>query len=341
MFNNIVIHNFRGIKSCVLANLGLINLFFGKNNCGKTSLLESMLLLADPSNPTLPVLINNQRNLLSFSEDDILVDFYGATPTNKIQLECSGGFSRKVEIEMIEEEARNIPLAALEHDTETSRYGYRISFVESGKKYFSELLKNDGTEGNIHKSGNYKEKIHSRYIPSGSLLDKDLGLLEEVFKRKEEKKVLTALQIVEPRIKDIQLSGKKLMVDVGLDTRLPINVMGDGVRRVLALILSILSCKDGVLMIDELDNGLHHSVMSGLWKVLIRTAQANNVQLFVSTHSKDMLTSLVEVIQEKQEPSLSEISAFKLLRKEDDTLVALRYDAKELSFAMEQNMEVR
>lgn len=81
--------------------------------------------------------------------------------------------------------------------------------------------------------------------------------MTEIIQNKQEKEIVEALQIVEPRITDVQLVGKRVMVDVGLPTRLPINVLGDGVRKVLAVILSIYTCRNGVLIIDELDNGLH------------------------------------------------------------------------------------
>ncbi len=65
----------------------------------------------------------------------------------------------------------------------------------------------------------------------------------------------------DPRIIDMQLVDTELLVDIGLSHRLPVNVMGDGMRKLISIILSVYSCKDGVLMIDEVDNGFHYTTM--------------------------------------------------------------------------------
>lgn len=342
-FTKISIDNFRGIKHCELSQLGLVNLFFGKNNSGKSSLLEAIALLSDPSNPTLPVLLNNLRNLLSFTEDDVKIDFYGANPKNQILIQSEGEDERNVTIEMMEISNVEVPLnqlGAFAGESAPKRYGYRISFEVAGQRHISQLLISDARNGKVETTSVYKETLLSDYIPSSNALQSEKDKLEMVFKSKEEKFVIEALQIIEPRIKDIQLSGSKLMVDVGLSSRLPINVLGDGVRKVLSLVLAIQSCKGGVLLIDELENGLHFSVMQKLWKVLIKTAIKAHTQLFISTHSKDMLLSLTKCVQvDFADDSI--ISAYKLLHKDNDTVIALRYGMEALAFAMEQEMEVR
>ena len=58
IYTDFSVKNYRGIRQCKLEKLELINLFFGKNNCGKSSLLESLFILSGPDNPTLPILAN-------------------------------------------------------------------------------------------------------------------------------------------------------------------------------------------------------------------------------------------------------------------------------------------
>lgn len=80
-YTEITIHNYRGIRTCKLKNLGLVNVLFGKNNCGKSSILEAVFLMSGPSNPTMPIIVNNLRNLTSFEEEDIKTDFLDLTQT--------------------------------------------------------------------------------------------------------------------------------------------------------------------------------------------------------------------------------------------------------------------
>lgn len=99
--------------------------------------------------------------------------------------------------------------------------------------------------------------------------------LVNIITNKKDSEILNALRILEPRIKYIQFVGKRIMIDMGLHTRLSINLLRDGVRNVLSIIASIHNVANGVLLIDEIDNGLHYSVMPKLWKVVLATCKKN------------------------------------------------------------------
>lgn len=345
-YTEINIHNYRGIRTCLLKNLGLVNVLFGKNNCGKSSVLEAVFLMSGPSNPTMPIIVNNLRNLVSFAEEDIKTDFYGLNTDNGIHITSEGECKRDVTISMIESHSNQITLDQINQlnaEHVAKRYGFKVEFIigEEKKDHHTELIiaEEDGNARAITDK-NYKETLYAEYIPSGYMMLNINDKLSQVIKSKEENEILEALRIVEPKIKDIQLLDKKVMVDIGLSSRLPINVLGDGVRKVLAILLSIHSAKNGVLMIDEIDNGLHYSVMKTLWRVILHTCQKQNTQLFVSTHSLDMLKALVSVTEEGAADHVS-ISSYKLLRKEDDELATLRYDKETLAYIINQEMEVR
>lgn len=345
IYTNIQIHNFRGIRTCSLNELGQVNLFFGKNNCGKSSLLEALLLLSEPYNPTLPVVLNNSRNLYSVSEDDLKTDFYMADPENKINIKSEGEQKRDVIISMMESKRREVHVNELNHENSDNlgrEYGYRFDFTfgEDKRSYSSELTVNEDDQNLVNAVSTYKDGLHAGYIPSSYLKSGAVEKLSEIIKSKQENNIVNALRIVEPKINDIQLVGDKIMVDVGMPTRLPINVLGDGVRKILYIILSIYTLRNGVLMIDEIDNGLHYSVMIKLWNVILKTCKETNTQLFISTHSSDIVKALVESLKE-QEADAPPVSSYKLIKKDDDELVALRYGEEQLAYAVEQEIEVR
>mgnify|MGYP000610715480 CR=1 FL=1 len=335
--------NYRGIRQCKLHDLELVNLLFGKNNCGKSSLLEAILILSGPDNPTLPIMANNMRALNSLEEADLKVEFYQAIPENIITLSSQGEQNRQVSIQMIESYSKNIPLEQLKQvssETVGKHYGLKINFsTGSEKKYHSELIVTEENQGKVTSDKVYKEELYAEYIPSNHMQINVAEKLTEIIKNKQEADVLEALRIVEPRITDLQLVGNKVMVDIGLPTRLPINVLGDGVRKVLAIILSIYKCRNGVLLIDELDNGLHFSIMPQLWKAILYTCRKHHTQLFASTHSLDLVKSLVQTISKSDEAQ--PVAAYKLIRKENDELATLRYSSQELTYAINQEMEVR
>lgn len=345
IYQDIKIENFRGIRLCTLNKLGQVNLFFGKNNCGKSSVLEALFLLTGQSNPTMPVILNNLRYLQIYTEDDMKTVFYRANPQNKIRISSSGEQTREVCLSMQESHRRQISLDKL-NNTQSEQsgrfYGYSVEFRKGGDDhvYHSKLVVDENNQGNMAADPLYKESLIGQYLPSGLMQSGVFDKLAEIIKNKEEEVIIDALRIVEPNIKDIQLAGSKVMVDVGLPTRLPINLLGDGIRKVLLVILSIYMNRDGVLMIDEIDNGLHYSVMLKLWNVILKTCRKTNTQLFISTHSLDIVKALVKSLNE-QDGNAPAVSSYKLVKKDDDELVALRYGEEQLAYAIEQEMEVR
>ncbi len=82
--------------------------------------------------------------------------------------------------------------------------------------------------------------------------------------------------------------------------RTPLLSMGDGMSRVLQLILSASQAKDGFLLVDEIENGLHYSVQEKVWGMLFELAEKNNIQIFATTHSEDCVKTFAKVSTERQ-----------------------------------------
>jgi ABC-type thiamine transport system ATPase subunit len=128
-----------------------------------------------------------------------------------------------------------------------------------------------------------------------------------VFNR-QEKKVAGALTVIEPNIQDIGFLTGALSASasagifparggivVGMEnveTRVPLGSMGDGVRRLMALATALSFTKNSYLFIDEIDTGLHYSIMRDMWKLVVSTAIEGGTQVFATTHSWDCIEGL-------------------------------------------------
>jgi hypothetical protein len=123
----------------------------------------------------------------------------------------------------------------------------------------------------------------------------------------------------------------------GIEQPIPIGSMGDGTWRMLALAIAITQCKGGVLLVDEIDTGLHYTVMADMWRLIFGAAKELDVQVFATTHSFDCIQSLATVCVSDAATS----DTVTLQRIEADKPKAIPYSEREIKIAAERNIEVR
>lgn len=116
--------------------------------------------------------------------------------------------------------------------------------------------------------------------------------------------------------------------------RIPIGSMGDGIWRLLGIALALVQARGGVLLVDEIDTGLHYSVLIDMWRLVFETARQLDVQVFATTHSRDCYEALAAVT----EPDRTEIS---LQRIERGKREAIAFSEVEIRQAAERGLEVR
>lgn len=159
----------------------------------------------------------------------------------------------------------------------------------------------------------------------------------------EEAAVLVALRIIDPSIDRLAFvnsshgnaQGILLTRDGG--SRVPLGSKGEGITRILSLILSLVHARGGYLLVDEIDTGLHHSVMMEVWKLIVSTAERLSVQVFATTHSMDCLNALGALYLE--EPSLSGNVLLHRVEKQYERTTT--YRAEEFPLIAEDRIEVR
>jgi AAA15 family ATPase/GTPase len=110
MFDSVKIERFRGINHADISGFRLVNLFFGKNNCGKSSLLEAVFLACGQSNPLLPLNINSFRDYKKIQKKDISLDYYKLDTEKDIQITLCNEESRNLSISFFEQIAPDIKL---------------------------------------------------------------------------------------------------------------------------------------------------------------------------------------------------------------------------------------
>lgn len=341
MFDKIEIERFRGIRNASLEGFKQINLFFGKNNCGKSSLLESLFLASGLSNPVLPVHVNFMRGYSKTRLTDLKLEFYNLDSTQPIHIRIENEETRDLSISILEQEQKSVSLNAddanILSNVEEGMYGLKFDFKINDTP-FEAQLNFEKADVNRIAPKDYEELLRCVYLSPKFDFNTSIQGLKNILQNKDEHFIVEGLQLIEPRVKDFIFTDNEMLVDVGFSKRIPVNMMGDGARKIVSLLTAVYDCKDGALLVDEISNGFHYSVMCNLWKVLICAAVKNNTQLFVTTHDTDSIKGLRDAALDKYNDL---IAAFKLLKTSDDELKAYHYSLESLDYSINQEIEVR
>lgn len=344
MFDKVKIERFRGIKYASIEGFKQVNLFLGKNNCGKSSLLESLFLVSGLSNPLLPVHVNLMRGYSRTRLDDIKLDFYNLDSSLPIHIMLENKESRDLEISLFEQHQNSVSLNAGEtsilSNVEEGEYGLKFDARINDEHFESQLsfdlTKSADATRTIPEQ--YVELLRCRYLSPKYDFSASIQGLKSILQNKDEHFIVAGLRLIEPRVRDFIFTDNEMFVDIGLPKRIPVNVMGDGARKIVSLLTAIYDCKNGALLVDEISNGFHYSVMGRLWNVLINAAIKNDTQLFVTTHDIDSIKGLRDAALGLDNDI---IAAFKLLKTDDDELKAYHYSLESLDYSINQEIEVR
>ncbi|NES00891.1 MAG: AAA family ATPase, partial [Symploca sp. SIO1B1] len=337
MLKTLKIENFRGFKSFELQQLGRVNLLVGVNNSGKTSILEAIQMLYSQASivPFDRIMMERGEYFLSYvnsnnveQELDVCHLFYGREIKEDGKFLISGindYIQQKLVVEITSgsisiEDISGGNSEADVMSNELARFGLSVKWTHgnSQERHYQRPLSPHGGLSHTYASDwsiiNQKSTKKTQLITSSSSLTIEMmtKLFENVVLTPEEKLVYEALQTIEPRIERIASvsSSSRRYIYPGSrggfvvrlsdsEQRVPIGSLGDGIWRMLGLALAIVSVKGGVLLVDEIDTGLHFTTLSDMWKLIWETAKKLDVQVFATTHNSDCWTSLATIASQE------------------------------------------
>jgi energy-coupling factor transporter ATP-binding protein EcfA2 len=375
MISSILIEGYRGFERFEMSNLGRVNLLVGTNNSGKTSVLEAIYLLASAADPTALLQLLQRRGerlapatmvsaelpvRRSQVELDIAHLFYGhdAQPGSRLRITATNQLPQRVveygiievplrdqqEIFSSEDEGSLPSRLALEANGSPRPIVPVIPLTRGGG------LSSDAVDLAARRSRiKHSEGSPSYFVTTESLSGDELvAMWNKVALTPSEGLVLQALQFLDPDIERIaaqavsgpyyssQTRGGFIIKRRGWEQPVPIGSMGDGMWRMLAMAIAITQCKGGVLLVDEIDTGLHYTVMSQMWKLIFNAAKEFDVQVFATTHSYDCVYSLAQICSKR-----ASSDSVTVQRIDPDKHSSVPYDEDEITIAASQEIEVR
>jgi AAA15 family ATPase/GTPase len=357
-FNNIHIQYFRGFKELQLDDFKQINLLVGKNNAGKSSVLEALFLLCGASNPRLVFTIDSHRDIFGIFTD-ILKSTLGLEKANhylkmiyfelnekqKIHLKADLG-TEKRHIEISPTYSKQNKSSQESHSEWLN--GYQFDYTQTpignkGKTYIS-AVSIEGLNIEEQKTDTfYQEKLLGILLNPRNMNEVAYAnLLNDFILSKEISSIVAVLQSVDSRIQHIVMdSNAVIYCDTGLARMIPLSIMGDGIKRILSIVLRMAQCKNGVMLIDEIDNGFHYSSAFNLWKAVFSASEKYHVQVFATTHSDECVRAYEAAYKSVFQPDTDNIRLYRIENKEDGSHKSVKMDAETLGKMLEMNWEYR
>ncbi len=369
MLKSIKITGYRGFSEFEMSNLGRVNLLVGKNNSGKTSALEGLYLLASRGTPysLWSVLWRRgerlaERNPENYPQTAVCHLFHGHeapmgskfsfsaqndTPTRQLTFSI-GGISDDKQRKEITRGGIPVPV----------RLGLHIKGTPPSVIDVIPLSRAGGMSSDTLDAGRRRppstsvddDEMPTKFITTESVSSDDLvAVWDRITLTPYEERVHTAIRLLEPDIERIAPQASRspyyassdrggfLIKMKDVEVPIPIGSMGDGMWRIMAMAISLAQCKDGVLLVDEIDTGLHYSVMTDMWKMIYGAAAELNVQVFASTHSNDCVRSLAEFCF-ADSSAAQEVT---LQRIEQGAKKSVPYSSKEIEISAAKDIEVR
>lgn len=313
--NSIEINQFRGIQRLAISDFSNINLVVGDNNSGKTTFLEAIQLLFAKSQLSSIKNVINQRTLLnpgynfytSFikmfnmeqDRENLEFDIYANTYTGPLEFELRG--QEKIiagddALQVSKKSVRNrTPYRTAGFTPETVREFAGIIISQNEKKTVEKEIRFTSLD-NVLSGLTSKREVH--YIPSFGHLRYDL--LKNIVENQEYKKLaIDILRQFDESIKDIcyikaddESYFEAIITERGIV--MPFSVYGDGIKKILYILNKMFDATDSILLIDEIETGLHKKYYETLLPVVFALANKLNVQLFIATHSIEAIDAILK-----------------------------------------------
>jgi energy-coupling factor transporter ATP-binding protein EcfA2 len=367
------IHQFRVLQKLKLDQLGRVNLLTGRNNTGKSSVLEALRILASNASPSIIYEILRFREedseeiepskpldgdrsfqwsslfhgFPAFSPDlpPIVIASTGGSRAMKVSI-GAGWLSEERDSEGVRRllpwipdlfgEAEPIPALVIEGSGERRVIPFSFQYARR-YPYRSRVTHPDFGNGN---------RLPCVFTgPYGGEQTAPLGTLWDAIALSDrEQHVVDALRIIDPKISAVSMVGGEgprkartaIVRAAGLPRPVPLRSFGDGVNRLFGVALSLVNAKDGLLLIDEFENGLHHTVQTDAWRTIFRLASQLDIQVMATSHSWDAIDAFQTAARESPEEGV----LIRLSRR-DGEVVPTMFREDELAIATRERIEVR
>lgn len=310
----IEIENFKTFDKLKIDELKRVNLISGKNNLGKTALLEALNL--NLSSIDFNNLAKTIKDVLKRRGDDIELDFFKQGYTNlfiktdirDISLKYIHRLPEIIVDLTINKETQGIDASRLFRFPISLNHSYieNVKFITSGSTDINHLAELYGTLVTKGKDG---------------FLDKSLSVFDE--------NIVSVKLILEKNKPKFKIEMKNI------SNRISLSSLGDGINRFMVILCAIWASQDGYLFIDEVENGIHYTNYPKLWKIIFEVSKEANCQVFATTHSRECIEAF------NKENTNNDATYIELYKNKNNEIVSKMRDFEQLDYSITHNGSFR
>lgn len=308
-YTSLHIESYKKLRNLTLSKISRINLFAGFNNSGKTTLLEAIYLLTRQNDFAGILEVIRRRGKIP--EDHINPEWLVEQLSNEIKI--SGTFDQQASSVSI----RNY----VSEDSKLDKSRYLTSV---------EITSNFGTEGQESTTHIFKGrereteaesiKLLSQVVYSSPFFLNEPHRYASFYHKSVQSKALPKIfefirREVVPSLNDIRLVDdlqRFLVDDAQYPTAMDLMNYGEGLQRIFFISLLFASAQNGVILIDEFENAIHADLISKFAPFIHQLAVTFNVQVFLTSHSKECIDSFVQNV-----PNVDDFAYYALVATEN------------------------
>lgn len=362
MYSSLTIENFRGISELELRDIGKFTLLTGFNGSGKTTVLEALFLLCGGGSAALTASLYGFRgdNMFSPQTDrpfrslfrglDV-VDDPKLRPVIKAKSQwfSTGPFDLDTRLSI--SPMFSVAAGGATTNPKQSLNGVMFEFTgPSGSvrntwcwETVAGVMPNGQNAMRLGGTNTVKNWIGANFIsPYVQANNTEIhNSLTQLVTEKKIEQLVEVMRVMEPRLnalQPLQENGvQAIFADIGLDRLVHISLLGSGFSNFLRTAIAVVQMSRGCVLIDEFEDGLHYSVVRQLLDKLIGISEKKKIQFFITTHSKEFLSTFSELAIERK---FDDVGLYRLSGgKRSGPLT--KYTVSELDDLLESNMELR
>lgn len=372
MFENVRIRGYRSLKDIELNDLRQFNLIIGKNNSGKTNLIEALYQAINPGNAALLGKIHLWKGLDVIDPEIWKTIFYKLDLSNRIEIISkidnpsrerfltispllSSDLTNKEDFSQNQRKSHDIIKDSTSMEPDLIKgLSLQLYYIEDNKKsenFYStiftqniefDIVRDRGktitvSPFSVNNSDKYKCLSRGKIINSETIYSDLWKRFKKIAIKKKKEDIITILREFDSNLIDLELIGNIIYVDLGYNEKMPIQIMGYGFLKTLALLTDIRNEEGFIILIDEIENGLHHKNLKTMWTAIFKAALLMNNQIIATTHSFECIRAFIESYPRSDD----NLRVFRIEREKDDNYKVNKFNKEQVELYLDNKWEIR